>query len=205
MAYNQKDYFYKKAKKENYAARSIFKLEEIDRRIHLIRLGDQILDLGAAPGSWSQYASEKVGKMGRILGLDLQPIHLTLPNARFLVADILSADLESLMRENGFDPPFDLVLSDMAPKTTGIRTTDQARSLELCEMALEAAKRYLRVDGNFVCKLFHSGDFETFRKTLRTYFKKVEVIRPKSTRKESKEIFLIGIGFNGKPQEKSDS
>lgn len=205
MAYNQKDYFYKKAKKENYAARSIFKLEEIDRRIHLIRLGDQILDLGAAPGSWSQYASEKVGKMGRILGLDLQPIHLTLPNARFLVADILSADLESLMRENGFDPPFDLVLSDMAPKTTGIRTTDQARSLELCEMALEAAKRYLRVDGNFVCKLFHSGDFETFRKTLRTCFKKVEVIRPKSTRKESKEIFLIGIGFNGKPQEKSDS
>lgn len=195
MAYNPKDYYFKKAKNENYAARSIYKLEEIDNRFKILKSGFKILDLGAAPGSWSQYSSRVIGPKGRILGIDLQPVMLTLPNAIFIVDDILKADLEKILHAHDFKPPFDIVLSDMAPKTTGIRITDQARSMELCEMALSVAERYLRNNGSFVCKLFHSGEFETFRNHLKERFQRVELLKPKSTRSESKEIFFIGLQF----------
>ena len=197
MAYNPKDYYFHKAKQENYAARSAFKLEEMDQRFKIVRPGQQILDLGAAPGSWSQYASRKVGARGRVLGIDLQKITIRLPNAVFIQADIRDMSLPDVMKKNGFEPPFDIVMSDMAPKTTGIRVTDQARSLELFEIALDAARRYLRAGGTFIAKLFHSEDFESFRATLRQEFERVEVLRPKSTRKESKEVFLVGMGFRG--------
>jgi 23S rRNA (uridine2552-2'-O)-methyltransferase len=193
VAYNPKDYFFHKAKKENFAARSVFKLEEIDERFRLLKPGYKILDLGAAPGSWSQYASQKVGAQGRVLGIDLQPIRLTLPNSVFITADLRALDLASTMAENGIAPPFDVVLSDMAPKTTGVRVTDASRSFELCEIALAAADRFLRPRGSFVAKLFHSEEFEKFRGDLRTRFGRVEILRPKSTRKESKEIFFIGM------------
>lgn len=197
MAYNQKDYFFKKAKSENYAARSVFKLQEIDDRFKILKSGYKILDLGAAPGSWSQYASEKVGPQGRVLGIDLQTIKITLPNAVFFPADMRELNLGDLMAEHGIPAPFDVVLSDMAPKTTGIRITDQARSLELCELALATAEKFLRPRGHFVCKLFHSDEFEDFRRTLREKFGRVEVLRPKSTRKESKEIFFIAMQYKG--------
>lgn len=195
MSYNRKDFYFHKAKKEDFAARSIFKLEEIDQKLRLIRGGDTILDLGAAPGSWSQYCAKKVGLKGKVLGVDLQEIEITLPNACFVKADLRDANLDAIVRDSGFEIPFNLVISDMAPKTTGIRTTDQARSLELCQLALDTAHRMLKPGGHFICKLFHSEDFDTFRKQLLRCFKKVEVIKPKSTRKESKEIFLIGIGY----------
>lgn len=195
VAYNPKDYYFQKAKSESYAARSIFKLQEINERFKVLKPGYKVLDLGAAPGSWSQYASIQVGKQGRVLGLDLQPIKLTLPNAIFVEADIRQADLPSIMSEKGVSPPFDVVLSDMAPKTTGVRITDQTRSLELCELALSAAERFLRPRGGFVCKLFHGEEFEVFRRLLRERFGKVEILRPKSTRKESKEIFFICLQY----------
>lgn len=197
MAYNPKDYYFQKAKKENYAARSVFKLEEIEQRFRIFKPGMKVLDLGAAPGSWAQYASKKVGPKGQVLGIDLQPIKITLPNALFVTADMKSLDLPQKMTELGISPPFDMVLSDMAPKTTGIKITDQVRSLELCELALETAQRYLKPHGHFVCKLFHSDDFDEFRAKLKTLFKEIQILRPKSTRKESKEVFLIGINFGG--------
>ncbi|MFN7685678.1 MAG: RlmE family RNA methyltransferase [Oligoflexia bacterium] len=197
MAYNPKDYYFHKAKSENYAARSAFKLEEMDQRFKIFKPGMKILDLGAAPGSWSQYASRKVGSLGAILGIDLQEIRLDLPNARFIQADLRDLNLEDIFRTHGFSPPFDIVMSDMAPKTTGIRLQDQIRSLELCELALEIALRNLKQRGTFIAKLFHSDEFEGFRKKLRVSFSKVEVLRPKSTRKESKEIFLVGLLFQG--------
>jgi 23S rRNA (uridine2552-2'-O)-methyltransferase len=195
LAYNPKDYYFKKAKTENYAARSVFKIEEIDQRFRILKPGQKILDLGAAPGSWSQFASKKVGPKGRILGLDLQPIKLTIPNAVFITADMRETKLEAVMKKFEIEPPFDVVLSDMAPKTTGIRITDQARSHELCELALQTAERFLKEKGHFVCKLFHSDEFEDFRKELRARFEKVEVLRPKSTRKESKEIFFVALFY----------
>src|SRR3954465_9701370 len=127
MTYNLKDYYFQKAKSENYAARSIFKLQEIDERFKILKTGYKVLDLGAAPGSWSQYASKKIGPQGRILGIDLTTIQVRLDNAVFIQADINDVNIESLMADHGIVPPFDLVLSDMAPKTTGIKMTDQAR------------------------------------------------------------------------------
>ena len=197
MAYNPRDYYFKKAKLENFAARSVFKLQEIDARFRILRGGQKILDLGAAPGSWSQYASSKVGPKGRVLGIDLQPIQLTLPNAVFVNADLRDLKLESVFEKNEITPPFDIVLSDMAPRTTGIRVTDQARSIELCELALSTAEKFLKPGGHFVCKLFHSEDFEPFRDELKAKFQRLEILRPKSTRKESKEIFLIALSWKG--------
>ena len=198
MAYNPKDYYFQKAKKENYVARSIFKLQEIDERFKIFKPGYKVLDLGAAPGSWSQYASQQVGRDGRVLGVDLQPIKLTIPNAFFFVGDIRSLStpsLDALIEKTGIIPPFDVVISDMAPKTTGIKVTDQARSVELCEKALSCAEQFLKPRGSFICKLFHSEDFEPFRESLRERFGAVEVLRPKSTRKESKEIFFIALQY----------
>lgn len=193
MAYNRKDYYFHKAKEDNFAARSIYKLEEIDAKFRLIKPGNKILDLGAAPGSWSQYAAKKVGVKGRVLGIDLQPIKITLPNAAFIEADIHDIQWEEVFAEYEIAPPFDLVISDMAPRTTGIKITDQARSMELCEMALNVALQYLKPGGHFIVKFFHSEDFEALRNLIRKNFGKCEILRPKSTRKESKEIFLIGI------------
>jgi 23S rRNA (uridine2552-2'-O)-methyltransferase len=197
MVYNPKDYYYRKAKEENYAARSVFKLQEIDQRLRVFRPGMKILDLGAAPGSWSQFASEKVGRLGRVMGIDIQPIKITLPNAVFLTADMRQLDLAKTMVENGIEPPFDMVLSDMAPKTTGNRLQDQMRSLELCDLALETSIRFLRKDGTYICKIFHSEEFENYRNRLRESFAKIDIIKPKSVREGSKEIFFVARGFKG--------
>ncbi len=195
MAYQRKDHYFKKAKEDNYAARSIYKLEEIDQRYRLLKQGQKVLDLGAAPGSWSQYTSTRIGPQGRLLAIDLQPIRLTLPNAHFEVADLLTVNFEELFARYEMGSGIDVVLSDMAPRTTGIRITDQARSLELSEMALAIAARTLKKSGSFVCKLFHGAEFEAYRKQLQSSFEKVSILRPKSTRKESKEIFFIAQGF----------
>jgi 23S rRNA (uridine2552-2'-O)-methyltransferase len=193
MAYNKRDHYYHKAKEDNFAARSIYKLEEIDQKFKLIKSGMKCLDLGAAPGSWSQYLSAKVGETGRVLGVDLIEIGLTLQNALFIQADLRDLNLDQAFIDNGFEPLFDGVFSDMAPKTTGIRFADQARSMELCELALNVADRFLKPGGSFICKFFHSDEFEELRKQMQARYGRVEVLRPKSTRKESKEIFLIGI------------
>lgn len=198
MAYQLKDYYFHKAKTKNFVARSVFKLEEIDDRFKLFKPGQSVLDLGAAPGSWSQYVSQKVGVQGRVLAMDLQPILLTLSNAAFVEADIRNIPWDQVMAQYQIQPPFDVVLSDMAPKTTGIKITDQARSLELCELALSTAEKYLRPRGSFVCKIFHGDAFEAFRKNLRDKFARVEILRPKSTRKESKEIFFIALQYQGR-------
>lgn len=187
MAYNPRDYFFKKAKEQNFAARSVFKLEEIDKRFRIFKSGMHVLDLGCAPGSWSQYASKKVGSSGFVLAIDLQKVELSLPNVRFTQADAFDEKILD-------NQQFDVVLSDMAPKTTGIRLHDQQRSFDLCLRALEVAKKSLKPKGHLVVKLFQSSEFDHLLKLLREVFEKVEIIRPKSTRKQSFEIYLIGLG-----------
>lgn len=193
MTYNPRDHYFKKAKQENFAARSVFKLEEIDKKYKMFRPGQVVLDLGASPGSWSQYASKMAGEQGKVLGVDLSPVTVKLKNAVFIQADLRDLNLEDIFKEHGFEPPFDIVMSDMAPKTTGIRMTDQARSMELCELALDVARRFLKKDGDFVCKLFHSEDFAKLRDEMKKTFARVEAVKPDSTRKISKEIFLVGL------------
>lgn len=193
MTYNPRDHYFKKAKQQNFAARSIFKLEEIDQKFKLLKPKQMVLDLGASPGSWSQYCAQKVGPQGRILGVDLKPVTAKLSNAIFIQADLRDLNLEQIFKEHGFPPPFDLVISDMAPNTTGIRMTDQARSFELCELALNISKRFLKKDGHFICKLFHSDDFTELRNQIKDDFQQFHAVKPDSTRKISKEIFLVGV------------
>lgn len=194
MGYNPRDHYFKKAKEQNFAARSVFKLEEIDKKNRILKTKDWVLDLGASPGSWSQYSSQKVGPEGRVFGVDLSPVNVKLGNAEFIQADLRDLKLEDIFLKHGIDRPFDVVLSDMAPKTTGVRITDQARSFELCELALDISRRFLKPQGHFVCKLFHSDDFAKLRDEIKKSFAKVDVVKPESTRKISKEIFLVGIG-----------
>ncbi len=193
MAYNPNDHFARKAKKDNFAARSIYKLEEIDKRYKLFKSNDRVLDLGASPGSWSQYVSQKVGAKGQVLGVDLKPVDVKLANAVFIQADLRDLNLKDVFEEYGFPPPFDSVISDMAPSTTGIRLTDQVRSLELCELALQIAVQFVKPKGHFVCKLFHSEEFQNLKKQILQHFDKFEAVKPEATRTISKEIFLVGI------------
>lgn len=188
------DYFAKRAKKENFVARSAFKLEEIQKKYSIFKPGQRILDLGAAPGSWSQYAQQKVLPQGEVYGIDLQEIKIKLPNVHFLQADLLENSLKELLESHQLNSSsFDIVMSDMAPKTTGIKLTDQMRSLELCELALNIATENLRPGGHFVCKLFHSGEFTNFKTQVQARFRTASALKPKSTRSISKEIFVIGL------------
>lgn len=199
MNYNPKDHYFKKAKENNFAARSVFKLEEIDQKFKLLKPKQTILDLGASPGSWSQYCSQKIGADGRILGVDLKAVTVKLKNATFIQADLRDLHLVDLFKEHGFVPPFDLVISDMAPNTTGIRSTDQARSYDLCELAFQVSQNFLKKNGHFVCKLFHSDDFSKLKALIKADFEKFEAVKPDSTRKISKEIFLVGYKKKNDP------
>jgi len=193
MGYNPKDHFFKKAKSEDYLARSVYKLQEIDEKHKLIRKNDIIVDLGASPGSWSQYCLKKLGQDGRLIGIDLTDITaIKDPRYTFYHEDIFRMNWPEELAKLDVQK-VDVVLSDMAPKTTRIRLTDQMRSLELCEMALQFSSSYLCKGGSFVCKLFHSDQFKEFQTTMKKQFKRVEVMKPESTRKISKEIFLIGL------------
>lgn len=204
MAYKPNDYYARKAKSESYLARSVYKLQEIDDRFKILSKNNQVLDLGASPGSWSQYASEKIGEKGVVVGIDLTAISLVLSNGYFFQMDVFDPELNSKIISTGINPFFDVILSDMAPKTTGIRNTDQARSYGLCEMALWVAQQYLREKGNFVCKMFDQAESRDFKEILKSQFKKVEILRPQSTRKESKEIFFIALGYSNSRNELVD-
>ncbi|MGE4505047.1 MAG: RlmE family RNA methyltransferase [Desulfovibrionaceae bacterium] len=190
-----RDHYFKKAKQDNYPARSVYKLQEIESRFKIFRKGQTVLDLGAAPGSWTLWASRKVGEGGRVLGIDLQDTATAFePNTTFLVADAFEEGPELLA---AMEPlaPFDLVLSDMAPRTTGVKFADQARSLELCERALEVACARLKPGGHFVVKIFEGPDVKGYTDALRPLFGKVKTFKPKSSRAESKEMFIVGLGF----------
>jgi 23S rRNA (uridine2552-2'-O)-methyltransferase len=187
--YRRPDSFTKAAKAQGYPARSVFKLEEIDRRVRLFRPGQRVLDLGAAPGSWSMYAAKQIGDKGRLFAVDLSPIAQSLgSNATFSQGDALSLANEALATY----APYDVVLSDMAPSTTGSKVADQARSFELFLRAVDIAGALGGASGSFVGKLFMSNDFVAARDALRALFAEVKTIRPEGTRSSSFEVFLVG-------------
>lgn len=187
--YKRPDALTKAAKAQGYPARSVFKLEEIDRRVRLFRAGQRVLDLGAAPGSWSLYAAQKIGPSGKLLAVDLCEIGVPLgPNARFSRGDALSLANEDL----ALFAPYDVVLSDMAPSTTGSRIADQTRSFELVMRAAAIAEALGAPGGAFVGKIFMSDDFVKARDALRALFTDVRTIKPEGTRSNSVEVFLVG-------------
>jgi len=192
--YNPKDRFYKQAKQEGLRARSAFKLQEIDQRLHLYRKGMSILDLGAAPGGWLQILAQAVGPSGRVVGIDLQPIQGMGPTVQTAVLDIYAPDLDAQLAQL-HDGPFDAITSDMAPKTTGIKMTDEARSIALAEQALALCERLLRPGGSFVAKVFEGGGFDEYLRQVKAAFGQVKLVRPEATRGRSVEIYVVGLAF----------
>lgn len=190
-----RDHYFLKAKRENYPARSVYKLKELDAKFKLFRQGMRVLDLGAAPGSWSLGAAEKVGQRGLVLGCDIQTTETAFPpQVTFMQEDVFNRSdaFEARLREMG---PFDVVMSDMAPRTTGTKFTDQARSLELACEALEVARLHLKPGGSFIVKIFMGPDIQEMLQPMRRAFKSVKSFKPKSSRAESKETFFVGMGF----------
>jgi len=191
------DHYFKRAKQENYPARSVYKLQELDASFKLFKPGQKVLDLGATPGSWTLYAAGKVGASGRVVGVDRNPTGTTFPeNVTFLVCDALEPGPEFTELLESMKP-FHLVISDMAPNTTGNRFTDQSRSLELVEQALALAGTCLIHGGHFIAKVFMGPDVKPFMDSMRGAFEKVKTAKPKSSRSESFELFIVGLGFRG--------
>jgi len=193
--YDPKDYYFRQAKKAGYRARSAFKIDEILKRHPILKKGQAVLDLGAAPGGFLQILADVVGERGIAVGVDIEEIRrIGKPWVKTAVVDLLQpAALEQIRVLH--PGPYDLVTSDMAPKTIGIKVTDEARSLELCRMALGVAEQTLRHGGAFVTKVFVGGDFPVFRKELQGLFEKVHIVRPEATREHSYECFLVALGY----------
>ena len=187
--YAKPDRWTRAAKQAGFPARSVFKLEEIDRRMRLLRGGLRVLDLGASPGSWAMYAAARIAPAGKLLAVDLEPLRASLPpNASFLLGDALALSNDELARF----APYDVVLSDMAPQTTGSRITDQARSYELFMRALAVAATLGGPGGAFVGKIFMSDDLPSARAELKRHYASERLIRPEGTRAISTEIFVVG-------------
>jgi 23S rRNA (uridine2552-2'-O)-methyltransferase len=190
----RRDRFHKKAKREGFVARAVYKLEEIDRRFDILHPGARVLDLGCAPGSWLQYARSRTGERGVLVGLDRGPLRGDVVGARIVVGDVMTIDPAELRGEL---PAFDVVLSDMAPDTSGIRNLDQARSEALFERALELARLLLAPGGNFVGKLFQGPDFKRLTEAVRASFATAKTAKPESSRQISIEQYVIGKDFRG--------
>jgi len=185
------DHFTRLAKKERFPARSVYKLKEIQQKFGVIRRGDRILDLGCAPGSWLLLAAQLTGETGSVAGIDLVPVSIELPShVRVFTADVLSLD-QKMIGAIGRD--YQVVLSDMAPATTGRKDVDTARSFLLCLSALEITRRLLVPGGSFVCKIFQGTDFSEFTGRVSEVFRRCRIFKPQSSRKPSKEIYIIGL------------
>lgn len=190
---SQPDYYAQLAKKEGYPARSVYKLREIHEKTGILRKGDSVLDLGAAPGSWSMFASRKVGADGKVQGIDLKHIPEAQSNSNlsFIVGDMYDDTcIERIADNSGFN----VILSDAAPDTTGNRTIDSARSLALAERAFELSEKYLHPNGSFIVKVFQGGENRELISAMGKLFNSVKTLKPKACRKESFEIYLIGMG-----------
>ncbi len=188
------DHLTRRARMENYPARSVYKLEEIQNKFKVMKKNDQVLDLGCAPGSWLLYAAKEVGTGGWVLGIDLGLVDIKLPeNVRAVKENVLNFENLSFMDEN---TRFNVVLSDMAPSTSGRKDVDATKSYELCCMALTIVEKYLMPSGHFICKIFQGNDFNEFQKRVKSKFKECKIFKPDSCRKQSKEIYIIAKSKN---------
>lgn len=189
------DPFVKQARAHHYRSRAVYKLMEIDKRDRLFRRGQRVIDLGAAPGGWSQYAAEQVNGGGLVIAVDLLEME-PVAGVEFIHGDFTEeAVLETVLAALGGEPA-DLVISDMAPNLSGIRVTDQARSMHLAELALDLARRVLRPGGHFLVKLFEGAGTEPYRRELQQQFQKVSVRKPEASRDGSREFYMLAHGYN---------
>ena len=193
MAYKRKDAFYERAKQAGYRSRAAYKLAELDDRYRLMRRGDRVLDLGAWPGGWLQVAAARCGREGTIIGVDTATIDpLGLVNVRTIAASVLDPAFERHLAAVAPDR-FDVLLSDLAPKLTGVRATDEARARELAEAALTVAERILRPGGRMLMKLFMGEETRPIVERARARFRTVKLTKPEATRRGSMEMYLIAL------------
>jgi 23S rRNA (uridine2552-2'-O)-methyltransferase len=199
MAYNPQDRYYKRAKQEGYRSRAAYKLLELQQRFRLIRRGDVVVDLGAAPGGWLQLAAKWVGQTGKAVGVDLQPIEaFPEPNILVLQGDITVPEMPKKLLDLARGK-VDCVLSDLAPRLSGIRDADNARCLELNRTALTMAAALLRPGGSFLVKSFVSQELQTFTLELKKHFHSVQRTRPEASRQGSSEFYYVAKNFHGMP------
>lgn len=197
--YKPQDYYFKQAKKEEYPARSVYKLKEIDEKFHIFKSGDLVLDLGCFPGSWILYAQKAIQPKGKVIGIDLKPIAIS-SEAIFLQKDIFklkTEEIQNLLDKNNLPDKFDVIISDLAPSTSGIKDVDSERSLELIKKAFSFISLLLKKEGSFVCKAFEHYDVHFLVKKMSSSFKFSKMFKPKATRKRSKEIYVILCGWKG--------
>ena len=193
MTEHVNDPFVQRAKTEGYRARAAYKLMEIDDKDKLIRPGMIVVDLGAAPGSWSQVANKRVGELGRVFALDLLPME-PIPGVEFMQGDFHDEEFVERFEEILGGRQVDLVMSDIAPNISGIPSSDQARSIYLAELALDFAQKHLAPGGRFLVKVFQGEGFDAFRKQMESDFKSVLVRKPQASRGRSSEVYLLGSG-----------
>lgn len=193
----RKDYYYRMAKEENYRSRAAYKLLQAVEKYDFIHPNDVVIDLGAAPGGWLQVARQIVGSGGFILGVDIKDIKpLNYNNVHVILGDV--REEETLKRIKAVLPrPADVVISDLSPNVSGIWELDHARQIDLAEHALKIALSTLMRNGNIFIKVFQGELFNDFLRNVKRYFGRVEIFKPKASRKESAEIYIIGMGFRG--------
>lgn len=187
------DPYVQRAQAEGYRARAAYKLLEIDERDHLLKPGAVVVDLGAAPGSWCQVAVKRCGARGRVFALDLLPME-AVTGVDFLLGDFTEDDVLAELESRLGGAQVDVVLSDMAPNLSGVATVDQARSIHLCELALDFAVRHLKPGGQFLVKVFQGEGFMAYRKQMDAAFDAVQVRKPRASRDRSSEVYLLGKG-----------
>ncbi len=187
-----RDYYFKKAKQEGYAARSAYKLIEAQKKFRFIKKGSKILELGASPGAWTKFCSLEIGKNGIIVAVDIKPMKFDNYNVNFILKDANELSYDELLSEYG---RFNCLLSDMAPNTTGRKDVDHYRSIGLAQIAMDMAGHLLTPSGAVFLKVFQGPDLNDFRKNAIAIFKKVRVFKPKSSRPESVEIFFYMEGL----------
>lgn len=190
LAEHESDPYVRDARKLGYRSRAVFKLKEINERDHLLRPGQVVVDLGAAPGGWSQLARPLLGPRGRVVALDILPMD-ALPEVDIITGDFREETVLRTLESQLGARAVDLVLSDMAPNVSGVGAADQAGQLHLCELALEFAKAHLKPGGDFLTKAFQGEGFEAFLKTLRQDFESVTIRKPKASRPRSREVYLL--------------
>ena len=187
------DKYFKQAKREGHLARSYYKLREINRRNRIIKKGDRVLDLGSCPGSWLEYILPAIGPRGMACAVDLKLINKQFKDkVVFIKKDVRELTSEDF---SGVTTSFNVIVSDMAPNTSGVKSADQARSIELCEAALDLATNMLAAKGNFVCKVLEGPDLPDLRHRLAKCFTEVKVTKPDASRDESMETYLVGLGW----------